>query len=83
MAMFNLKDSEDIKINRSSTTSDVLIEGEGLKRVEADDCHAGVSSKEAAKETGSVWSKVRLWILENLIKSVFAVLVAVAIWYWT
>jgi hypothetical protein len=35
MAMFDLKDSEDIKISDCHTDSSTLVIGEGLKRIEA------------------------------------------------
>ena len=36
MAMFELKDSEDIKTLECSTTAETLIKGEGVKRLEAE-----------------------------------------------
>lgn len=74
MAMFEFKDSEDIKASGCTTTSDSLIKGERLKRVEAEDCHAGVGSAPNVAGESSSWVKIRSWVFENSIKAIFAVL---------
>jgi len=86
MAMFDLKDSENITATRCTTTSETLIKGEGLKRVVADDCHAGKGSNPSPPSEDSLFVRIRLLVVENSIKTIFstvgAVLVAAALAYW-
>lgn len=88
MAMFDFKDSEDIKAKDCKTTADVFMRGERLKRVEAENCHAGIqkSIDPVPKSPEKLISKVRLWIVENAIRTVIsgvgAVVVAVIVAYY-
>ncbi|MNJ44789.1 hypothetical protein D3C77_398550 [compost metagenome] len=41
MAMFELEDSEDVKISRCKTDSETLIKGKGLPNLKVKDCEAG------------------------------------------
>lgn len=79
MAMYEFKDSEDIKITNSTTTAEQLLKTDNVKKVLADNCHAGVASDQPipAPEQ-STGAKVREWVVENIIVSVFAVIAAVA-----
>jgi hypothetical protein len=43
MAMFDLKDSEDIKLTDCHTDAKTLVKGEGLKRLEVDKSSASAS----------------------------------------
>lgn len=43
MAMFDLKDSSDVKLDGCQTTSETLLSGQNVKGVVATDCKAGVS----------------------------------------
>ncbi|WP_130872441.1 hypothetical protein [Pseudomonas bubulae] len=43
MAMFDLRDSSEIKLERCQTTSETLLSGENVKDVVATDCKAGAS----------------------------------------
>jgi len=88
MAMFDFKDSEDIKAKNCTTTADALMKGERLKRVEAENCHAGNPKPVGMAPEGpeKLSSKVRFWIVENTIKAtiggVITVIVAVVITYY-
>lgn len=79
MAMYEFKDSEDIKITNSTTTAEKLLKTDNVKKVLADNCHAGVAPDQPmpAPEQ-STGTKVREWVVENMIVSVFAIIAAVA-----
>lgn len=88
MAMFEFKDSEDIKTSDSTTTSDVFMRGERVKRVEAENCHVLPQRivEAASEEPESLVEKIRLWIVENIIVTIIAsvgsVMVAAIIAYF-
>lgn len=72
MAMFDLKDSEDIKLTECHTDSSQLVRGDGLKRLEVADSTA------LAKRTGPPLPPERK-ILRFIAKNVFASLVSLAV----
>lgn len=80
MAMFEFKDSEDIKASHCSTTAKTLMKGEGLKRVDVDNCQAGDQSVvPAAPDAPSRWRKIWDWFVEGFAKAPSGIVVAVIV----
>ena len=71
MAMFDLKDSEDIKLNECHTDSPILIKGEGLKRLEVENSSAFATPQQQSKH------KVLGFLIEHLLSSGLSLVVAV------
>jgi hypothetical protein len=71
MAMFDLKDSEDIKLSECHTDSPTLIKGEGLKRLEVD-------SSSAFTEIQQPKPKVITFLLDHLFAACLSLAVTVA-----
>ena len=59
MAMFDLKDSEDIKLSECHTDSPTLVKGEGLKRLEVENSSAFASNLKPKR-------KVLTYLLDHL-----------------
>lgn len=81
MAMFELKDSEDIKTLECSTTAETLIKGEGVKRLEAEKCTAGVplAAPISTLEKLDWWRKASDWFLEELAKAPVRIVVGLVV----
>lgn len=86
MAMFNLKDSEDIKIDGCKTNSSTLVEGEALKRIEVKDSFAVTPPAKSVESPKRTFLSL---LTEHLVPVILgipvALLVAYLIWRfgWT
>lgn len=78
MAMFDLKDSEDIKLTECHTDSSKLVQGEGLKRLEVAD-----SSAFATRPDSPLPPKrsILRFFAENLLTSLLGLVVALIAGY--
>ncbi|MBM1183491.1 hypothetical protein [Pseudomonas lundensis] len=78
MAMFDLKDSEDIKLTECHTDSSKLVQGEGLKRLEVAD-----SSAFATRSDSPLPPKrsILRFFAENLLTSLLGLVVALIAGY--
>lgn len=70
MAMFDLKDSEDIKLKECHTDSPTLVKGDGLKRLE-------VENSSARTPTPQPKRKVLAFLLNHLLSAFLALAVTV------
>ncbi|WLG31929.1 hypothetical protein PSH85_16330 [Pseudomonas simiae] len=60
MAMFEIDDSEEVKLLRCKTDAETLVKGKGLHGLHAEDCNAtGSSSPSKKKKTREIVS----WVL--------------------
>lgn len=78
MPMFDLKDSEDIKLTECHTDSSTLVKGDGLKRLE-------VSNSSASGSLGRSKPKVLSWFIDHVVTSVLGLVVTVVggyLVYW-
>ena len=76
--MYEFKDSENIKITNSTTTSEKLIKSDNSRNISADNCHAGVVTDENIHTPEQpIQTKVREWIAENMIVSIFSIIAVV------
>lgn len=82
MAMLDLEDSSDIKVNNSHTSSETLLKGRRLERVEVNDSTAGngpLRSNEAGKpESGK--GAVRRVVEAAIAAALGTAIVAACVW---
>jgi len=78
MAMFDLKDSEDIKLSQCHTDSSTLVKGDGVSRLEAENCSALSSS--TPKKTKS---KILEFLSKHLISTTLSLAVTLVGAYFT
>jgi uncharacterized protein YcgI (DUF1989 family) len=73
MAMFEIDDSEDVKLTRCKTDTETLVKGKGLHRLDAEDCEVAQNSnptekRKALKVIGWVMTIVAMVIAAYLTK---------------
>lgn len=78
MAMFDLKDSEDINLTGCHTDSQELVRGEGLKRLDVADSSAFASQPDSPL---SPKPSVRQVLAQHILASFFGLLVALIAGY--
>lgn len=71
MAMFDLKDSEDIKLSECHTDSQTLLKGESLKRVQVENSSSFGGSQKPRR-------KVITFLLNHLLSTILGLAVTVA-----
>ncbi len=77
MAMFDLKDSEDINLKRCHTDDPTLVKGEGLKRLEVSDSTVFKAAPEYAKPK---WYR---FLLTHMLKIAGALITGLILSYLT
>lgn len=80
MAMFDLEDSEDIKLTNNKSGNDFFLKGKGLKRVSSDGNEAGVGEiKRGRPDSIMGWIKANVTIL--VVSSISTILGGLALIY--
>jgi len=72
MAMFEIDDSEDVKLLRCKTDTETLIKGKGLPRLHAEDCSVTHNSNSTEKYKAR---KVIAWVFSIVAMVIAAYLI--------